>query len=89
MDRTLPTKAQLDFMDWEFGLFFHYGIRTFYEGHTDWDGKYMDPAGFLPSEQDCRQWARAAKAAGAAYGIMTAKHHDGFALCPAPIRNTA
>ena len=82
MDRTLPTKAQLDFMDWEFGLFFHYGIRTFYEGHTDWDGKYMDPAGFLPSEQDCRQWARAAKAAGAAYGIMTAKHHDGFALWP-------
>lgn len=80
MDRTLPTKQQLDFMDWEFGFFFHYGIRTFYEGRTDWDGLPMDPAGFAPSAQDCRQWIETAKAAGATYAVMTAKHHDGFAL---------
>ena len=35
-------QKQLDFLDWEFGVFFHFGIRTFYEGHRDWDGKTMD-----------------------------------------------
>ena len=32
-------KEQLDFLDWEFGVFFHFGIRTFNEGHKDWDMK--------------------------------------------------
>ena len=36
-----PTKKQLDFLSWERGVFFHFGIRTFYEGHRDWDGKIM------------------------------------------------
>ena len=30
-----PTQKQLEFMEWEFGLFFHFGIRTFYPGHID------------------------------------------------------
>ena len=80
MAKVKPTQKQLEFMDWEFGFFFHYGIRTFYEGHADWDEKPMDPAGFAPAAQDCGQWIRTAKAAGAAYAVMTAKHHDGFAL---------
>lgn len=25
-----PTKGQLDFLNWEFGVFFHFGIRSFY-----------------------------------------------------------
>ena len=37
----VPTKRQQEFLDWEFGVFFHFGIRTFYEGHRDWDGKEM------------------------------------------------
>lgn len=79
-----PTQKQLDFMEWEFGLFFHFGIRTFYPGHKDWDGNeaVMTPEGFNPPDLDCRQWIRVASQAGASYAVMTCKHHDGFANWP-------
>ena len=82
--KIIPTKKQLDFMEWEFGLFFHFGIRTFYPGHKDWDGNeaVMTPDGFNPPHLDCRQWIRTAKEAGASYAVMTCKHHDGFANWP-------
>lgn len=75
-------KKQLEFLDWEYGMFFHFGIRAFYPGHTDWDGKDMPPEKFNPTELDCEQWIKTAKAAGATYAILTTKHHDGFALWP-------
>jgi alpha-L-fucosidase len=31
----VPTPRQLEFQDWEMGLFLHFGIRSFYEGHRD------------------------------------------------------
>lgn len=74
-----PSEKQLKFMDWEFGVFFHFGIRTFYEGHSDWDNEPMDASAFNPDKLDCRQWIKAAQAAGAKYAVFTAKHHDGFA----------
>lgn len=73
---------QLEFLDWEFGAFFHFGIRTFYEGHRDWDLREMPLSGFCPTELDCGQWIRTAKEAGAAYAILVCKHHDGFANWP-------
>lgn len=78
----IPTARQLEYQDWEFGIFIHFGIRTFYEGHKDWDGKAMSPDQFLPTRLDCKQWAATAKAAGAKYMVLTAKHHDGFANWP-------
>ena len=30
---------KIEFLDWEFGVFFHFGIRSFFPGHKDWDGK--------------------------------------------------
>jgi alpha-L-fucosidase len=72
----------LEYQDWEFGIFLHFGIRTFYEGHRDWDGKPMRPEAFQPSALDCDQWAAAAAEAGAKYMVLTAKHHDGFANWP-------
>jgi alpha-L-fucosidase len=78
----LPTPRQLDYQDWEFGLFLHFGIRTFYEGYVDWDGQPMSAARFAPSALDCDQWIRTAKAAGMHYAVLTAKHHDGFANWP-------
>lgn len=71
---------QLEFLDWEFGVFFHFGIRSFYKGHKDWDGKPMPPEAFNPKELDTDSWIRAVKDAGAKYAILTCKHHDGFAL---------
>ena len=77
-----PTKKQLAFLDWEFGVFFHFGIRTFYEGHRDWDMKEMSLEGFCPSGLDCENWIHTIKEAGAAYAILVCKHHDGFANWP-------
>ena len=78
----MGNKKQLDFLDWEFGLFFHFGIRSFYPGHKDWDGIEMPAQGFNPDSLDCEQWITTAKQAGATYAILTCKHHDGFALWP-------
>lgn len=75
-------KEQLEFLDWEFGVFFHFGIRTFYEGHKDWDMREMPVEGFCPTELDCEDWAKAAAEAGAKYAILVTKHHDGFANWP-------
>lgn len=75
-------KEQLEFLDWEFGVFFHFGIRSFYEGHTDWDMKEMPLEGFNPTSLDCEQWIKTIKDAGAKYAIFVCKHHDGFANWP-------
>lgn len=75
----LPTKKQIDFLNWELGVFFHYGIRTYNEMTDKSEGK-MDPSTFCPENLDCEQWIRVIKEAGAKYAVLTAKHHDGFAL---------
>ncbi len=77
-----PTEKQLAFLDWEVGMFFHFGIRSFFPGHSDWDGKPMPASAFNPTELDCKQWIRVAKSAGASYAILVCKHHDGFANWP-------
>ena len=78
----IPTKQQLEFLNWEIGAFFHFGIRSFFPGHEDWDGKPMPMEKFDPKEINCDQWMEAARTMGATYAIMTCKHHDGFALWP-------
>lgn len=75
-------KLKSDFLNMEFGVFFHFGIRTFYEGHVDWDGLPMPIEGFNPTELDCEDWISAARDAGAKYAILVCKHHDGFANWP-------
>ena len=75
-------KEQLDFLNWEFGVFLHFGIRTFYEGHRDWDMKPMDLSSFNPKDLDCDEWLRSIHEAGAKYAILVCKHHDGFANWP-------
>lgn len=82
MSATIPSAKQIEFLGWEFGVFFHFGIRTFYEGHRDWDGKPMPLEGFNPPEIDCDGWIRTVRDAGAKYAILVCKHHDGFANWP-------
>ena len=78
----LPTPRQLEYQSWEMGLFVHFGIRTFYEGHMDLDRQPMPATGFNPTTLDCGQWADTARRAGLRYMVLTAKHHDGFANWP-------
>lgn len=64
----------------EMNMFCHFGPNTF-TGKEWGDGQEADSL-FRPSQMDCRQWARTAKAAGFKGIIITAKHHDGFCLWP-------
>ena len=69
-----PTAEQLAWQDLELGLFIHLGMPT-YTGEV---GQVSDPAAFNPVELDCDQWMEAAKAMGARYAVLVAKHTDGF-----------
>lgn len=77
-----PSKKQLEFLSWEFGVFFHFGLRTFYPGYSDWDMREMLAENFNPQNLDCEEWIKASYEAGAKYAILTTKHHDGFANWP-------
>jgi alpha-L-fucosidase len=80
----LPRPRQLAFSSWERGLFFHFGILTFFrfENSDDYGKKPMPPEKFNPTQLDCDQWARTAKECGFKYMVLTTKHHDGFTLWP-------
>ncbi len=81
-NKAIPTKKQLDFLSWEFGVFFHFGLRTFHPGYKDWDMQELHIEKFNPPSIDCDEWVKTIKDAGAKYAILTAKHHDGFANWP-------
>ncbi len=78
--RPRPTPSQLAWQRDELALFLHFGVNTFSD--REWGDGKESPSSFNPSRLDARQWARAAKAAGAKSMILTAKHHDGFCLWP-------
>jgi len=76
------------FSDDRFGMFVHWGLYSLAARHewvkslelipdTAYD-RYLDR--FEPDLYDPRAWARAAKAAGMRYVVLTTKHHDGFCL---------
>ena len=80
MPRPVPSAAQLRWQREETALFIHFGINTFTD--REWGDGAESPSLFNPAALDARQWARAARAAGAGSLILTAKHHDGFCLWP-------
>lgn len=82
MMTAIPTKRQLEFQGWEFGMFLHFGLRSWYERLSDKDIGQMEARVFNPGRFDCNQWAATAKAAGMKYMVLTAKHHDGFCNWP-------
>ena len=82
--------------DARFGLFIHWGLYSVpagewkdQTGHAEWIrttaqiplatyDQFLER--FNPTEFDASAWARAAKAAGMRYIVITTKHHDGFCL---------
>ncbi len=82
--RILPLERQIEYHGWERGMFFHFGILTFYqfENSNQYGKVPMLPSLFNPTSLDCDQWAATAKECGFKYMVLTAKHHDGFCLWP-------
>lgn len=76
----LPSEGQLAWHDLEFYAFAHFNMNTF--TNMEWGFGSEKPSQFNPTALDTRQWARICKAAGMKGIIITAKHHDGFALWP-------
>ncbi|WP_033194620.1 alpha-L-fucosidase [Ochrovirga pacifica] len=74
-----------NFLNLKFGMFIHYNMGTYHA--EQWAYPFHDPKDFQPSELDCSQWAKTAKAAGMKYGVFTTKHHDGFSLWDTKVSN--
>jgi alpha-L-fucosidase len=74
-----PTQEQAAWQDMELGLFIHFDIPVFKPG---WDWRSWkdapQPSDYNPRKLDTDQWLRAAKAMGARYAVLVAKHCSGF-----------
>jgi alpha-L-fucosidase len=71
-----------NYVDQDYGLFMHYSMGTY--TNEEWAhslpmssiNTFNPTAGLVNTDQ----WAATAVAAGMKYGVLTTKHHDGFAL---------
>jgi len=80
----LPTKSQVEWADAEIGVLIHFDMPVFrpkYNWRRDF-GKHPDASVFNPSDLNTDQWIKSAKAAGAKYAVLVAKHCSGFSLWP-------
>jgi len=55
-----PTARQVQFQDWEFGLFLHLGMYTYKEENTGRKYLRQNPKSLRPAELNCEQWIRTA-----------------------------
>ncbi|MEK3890087.1 alpha-L-fucosidase [Bacillus sp. FSL K6-3431] len=76
------------FLEDRYGMFIHWGlyaipargewVRSFEKISNEDYQKYFEE--FNPTQYNPKEWAKAAKAAGQKYVVLTTKHHDGFCL---------
>jgi alpha-L-fucosidase len=74
----VPSPEQLAYQQMELIGFVHFTVNTFTD--REWGFGDESPAIFAPTVLDADQWARIAAEVGMRELILTAKHHDGFAL---------
>ncbi|HBC89326.1 MAG TPA: glycoside hydrolase family 29 [Lentisphaeria bacterium] len=88
----LDPKDMAWWRDTKFGMFIHWGLYAI-PARGEWVmnnekipaeeyAKLADQ--FVPKHFDADRWARIAKNAGMKYMVLTARHHDGFALWDSP-----
>lgn len=82
-DAVLPSEPHVQWADAEIGAMFHFDVVNYVPGYNwrEW-GTHPPASVFNPSKLDTDQWLRAAKAAGAKYAVLVAKHCSGFSLWP-------
>lgn len=88
------SNEQVDwFLNDKFGMFIHWGVYSAMPEGSEWvrhqEGwsteYYMGRArdeekGFTAAKYNPKEWAALAKKAGMKYTVLTARHHDGYAL---------
>lgn len=82
-NQVLPGAAQVQWAQTEVGAMFHFDLQNFVPAYEfrEW-GTHPDASVFNPAQIDTDQWIRAAKAGGAKYAVLVAKHCSGFSLWP-------
>lgn len=80
----IPKSNQLDFLNAELGVIFHYDLHVFDNQKYGQGNNRITPISdyniFNPKHLDTDQWIKAAKAMGAKFAILTATHETGFAI---------
>jgi len=88
----LPAEDMKWWRDAKFGMFIHWGLYAI-PARGEWvmhnekisaDAYEKLADEFAPRHFDGGAWAQAAKDAGMKYMVLTARHHDGFALWDSP-----
>lgn len=75
-----PTPEQIQYQRQEKIAFVHFGVNTY--TNREWGTGNESPSIFNPKKFDAEQWARVLSENGFETLVLTAKHHDGFALWP-------
>lgn len=79
----LPNAQQLQWGAAEIGAIIHFDLINYVPGYNwrNW-GTHPSASVFNPSKLNTDQWVSSAKAAGATYVVLVAKHCSGFSLWP-------
>ena len=77
---TTPNIYQIRKADLKYGMFIHYGMNTFVG--EEWTDGSFPPSTYNPNSAtlDPESWVKAAYEGGMNFVVLTAKHHDGFAI---------